>query len=104
MTVLVNPTLAAELARSDEFNADACMNCGVCSAICPMGVDVQPRVLFRYVLLGMEDRVTAGIEPVFSCLLCKMCEENCPSGVHIAENVRTLRHHVNRTVFGLKEG
>jgi Fe-S oxidoreductase len=30
-----------------------------------------------------------------------MCEENCPSGVHIAENVRTLRHHLNRTVFGL---
>ena len=101
MTVLVNPALAAELDCSDEFNADACMNCGVCSAICPMGVDVQPRVLFRYVLLGMEERVTAGIEPVFSCLLCKMCEENCPSGVHIAENVRTLRHHLNRTVFGL---
>jgi heterodisulfide reductase subunit C len=104
MTVLVNPALAAELERSDEFNADACMNCGVCSAICPMGVDVQPRVLFRYVLLGMEERVTAEIEPVFSCLLCKMCEENCPSGVHIAENLRTLRHHINRTVFGLKEG
>ena len=104
MTVLVNPALAAELERSDEFNADACMNCGVCSAICPMGVEVQPRVLFRYVLLGMEERVTTGTEPVFSCLLCKMCEENCPSGVHIAENVRTLRHHLNRTVFGLKEG
>ena len=101
MTALANPGLAAELDRSAEFNADACMNCGVCSAICPMGVEVQPRVLFRYVLLGMEERVTAGTEPVFSCLLCKMCEENCPSGVHIAENVRTLRHHLNRTVFGL---
>ena len=27
-----------------------------------------------------------------------------PGGVHIAENVRTLRHHINRTVFGLWEG
>jgi len=52
----------------------------------------------------MEDRVHAATEPVFSCLLCRMCEENCPSGVHIAENVRTLRHHINRAVFGLKEG
>ena len=77
------------------------MNCGVCSAICPMGVEVQPRKLFRYVLLGMEERVRAETETVFSCLLCKMCEENCPSGVHIAENVRTLRHHIDRTVFGL---
>jgi heterodisulfide reductase subunit C2 len=41
---------------------------------------------------------------VFSCLLCKMCEENCPAGVHIAENVRTLRHHIVRTGFGLGEG
>ena len=104
MTTLVNPALATELARSDEFNADACMNCGVCSAICPMGVEVQPRKLFRYVLLGMGDHVHAATEPVFSCLLCKMCEENCPSGVHIAENVRTLRRHLNRAVFGLKEG
>ena len=101
MTALVNPGLAAELARSDEFNADACMNCGVCSAICPMGVDVEVRKLFRYVLLGMEDKVRAETESVFSCLLCKMCEVNCPAGVHIAENVRSLRRHINRKVFGL---
>ena len=36
MTALVNPGLADELARSDGFDADACMNCGVCSAICPI--------------------------------------------------------------------
>ena len=104
MTALVNPGLATELARADEFNADACMNCGVCSAICPMGVDVEVRKLFRYVLLGMEDQVRAQTENVFSCLLCKMCEENCPAGVHIAENVRTLRHYIVRTGFGLGEG
>jgi len=101
MTTLVNTGLATELDRSEEFNADACMNCGVCSAICPMGVDVQPRRLFRYVLLGMEDRVRAETETVFSCLLCRMCEENCPADVHIAENVRTLRHHIVHTVYGL---
>ena len=104
MTALVNPGLADELARADGFNADACMNCGVCSAICPMGIDVEVRRLFRYVLLGMEDRVRAEAERVFSCLLCRMCEENCPAGVHIAENVRTLRHHIVRTGFGLGEG
>ncbi len=104
MTALVNPELSEELARAGEFNADACMNCGVCSAICPMGVDVEVRKLFRYVLLGMEEQVKAQTESVFSCLLCKMCEENCPAGVHIAENVRTLRHHIVRTTFGLGEG
>jgi len=101
MTTLVDPGLATALARDGEFNADACMNCGVCSAICPMELEVQPRVLFRYVLLGMEEQVKAETEHVFSCLLCKMCEENCPWGVRIAANVRTLRHHINRTVHGL---
>jgi heterodisulfide reductase subunit C len=66
-----------------------------------MGIDILPRRLFRYVLLGMEEQVIAETESVYSCLLCKMCEVNCPAGVHIAENVRALRHHINRTVFGL---
>jgi heterodisulfide reductase subunit C len=66
-----------------------------------MGVDVEVRKLFRYVLLGMEDKVRAETESDSSCLLCRMCKGNCPAGVHIAENVRTLRHHIVRTGFGL---
>ena len=102
MTALVNPGLSAELARSDEFNADACMNCGVCTGVCPLGLDVLPRRLFRYVELGLEERVVAEAETVYSCLLCALCEESCPAGVHIAENVRTLRHHLNRSLHGME--
>ena len=77
------------------------MNCGVCTAVCPLGLDLLPRRLFRYVVLGLEDRVLAETETVYSCLLCKACEESCPAGVHITENVRSLRHYLNRTAFGL---
>jgi heterodisulfide reductase subunit C len=101
MSTLVKPDLAAEVGTGEEFNASACMNCGVCTAVCPMGIEVLPRRLFRYVLLGMEDQVVGETESVYSCLLCKMCEANCPAGVHIAENVRSLRHHLNRKAFGL---
>lgn len=101
MSTLVNPRLAAEVGTHIEFDASACMNCGVCTAVCPMGLEVLPRRLFRYVLLGMEEQVLQEIESVYSCLLCKMCEVNCPAGVHIAENVRSLRHHINRKVFGV---
>jgi len=103
MSTLVNPNLARELGggSESEFNASACMNCGVCTAVCPMGIDMLPRRLFRYVLLGMEEHVLRETESVYSCLLCKMCEVNCPAGVHIAENVRCLRHHINRTAFGI---
>lgn len=98
---LVNPDFVNEVKRTEEFNASACMNCGVCSAVCPMGLELLPRKLFRYVLLGLEDKVLANTETVYSCLLCKMCEANCPAQVHIAENVRFLRYYINKKVFKL---
>jgi len=101
MSILVDPGLATRVSSRNEFNASACMNCGVCTAVCPMGIDVLPRRLFRHILLGMEEQVLQETESVYSCLLCKMCEVNCPAGVHIAENVRSVRHYINRTVFGL---
>ncbi len=98
---LLNPDLVDVVRQNNEFNASACMNCGVCSAVCPMGIELLPRKLFRYVLLGMEDQVKVNTETIYSCLLCKVCEVNCPAGVHIAENVRSLRHFINRQVFRL---
>ncbi len=101
MSTLVDPGLAAEVGSCEDFNASACMSCGVCTAVCPMGIEVLPRKLFRHVLLGMEQRVLDETESVYSCLLCKMCEVNCPAGVHIAENVRCLRRYINHRAFGL---
>jgi heterodisulfide reductase subunit C len=95
MTTLLNPELAQQIWPAGELNAGACMNCGVCSAVCPMGIELLPRKLFRYVLLGMEERLLQERETVYSCLLCKLCEVNCPAEVHIAENVRALRHYIN---------
>lgn len=96
---LVNPDFIDEVKRSEEFNASACMNCGVCSAVCPIGIELLPRKLFRYVLLGLKDKVLNNKETIYSCLLCKMCEANCPANVHIAENVRSLRYYMNKKVF-----
>jgi len=97
----VNPGFVNDFRNASEFNASACMNCGVCSAVCPMGVELLPRKLFRYVLLGIEEKVLENTETIYSCLLCKMCEVNCPAGVHIAENVRYLRYYINKKVFKL---
>jgi heterodisulfide reductase subunit C2 len=101
VSAVVAPELAERVRAAGAFDAEACMNCGVCTAACPLGLDVLPRRVFRYVLLGLEDRVHAEAETVYSCLLCRLCEESCPAGVHITENVRTLRHHLNRSLFGM---
>jgi heterodisulfide reductase subunit C len=102
VSAIVTPELAERVREAGAYDAEACMNCGVCSATCPLGLDVLPRRLFRYVELGLEDRVFAEFETVYSCLLCRLCEESCPAGVHITENVRTLRHYLNRSLFGLE--
>jgi heterodisulfide reductase subunit C len=86
---------------ADDFNASACINCGSCTALCPMGVNLLPRLLFRYVLIGAQDKVLESTEIIYSCLLCRMCEDNCPADVRIAENVRALRVYINRNIYGL---
>ena len=92
----VNSKFLEEVRCSEDFNANACMHCGLCTALCPIGLELLPRRMFRYVLIGLEDKVLENTETIFSCLLCKMCEENCPGGVHITENIRCLRCHINR--------
>ncbi len=105
----INPKFRRELAALDPehdgtegFNAEACFNCGTCTALCPLGYKIVPRKLFQDVRLGLEDKIRANIPQIFSCLLCRMCEVNCPQGVKITENMRTLRHLINRQEFGLK--
>lgn len=92
MSTVVHRGLADELQRIGSYDAEACMNCGVCTAVCPLEIDLLPRRLFRYVELGLADRVREESETVWSCLLCRACEESCPADVHITENVRVLRH------------
>lgn len=97
----VDPELLATLSEDNGFNATACMNCGTCTGLCPHGLDILPRELFRYAVLGLKDKVLENTETIYSCLLCRMCEANCPGEVHITENVRTLRHYINRKVFNV---
>jgi heterodisulfide reductase subunit C len=87
--------------KAERFNAFACMNCGVCTAICPMGIDILPRTLFRHMLLGMEDELFKEKEDIFSCLLCSLCEFTCPADVPITENIRFMRYYINKKLFKL---
>jgi heterodisulfide reductase subunit C len=97
----LDPAFRDTMLRRDGFDANACLNCGSCTALCPLGVGLVPRRLFRYVLLGAREKVLENTEAIYSCLLCRMCEENCPAGIHISENVRALRTYVGREVYGL---
>ena len=100
----VNPGFYKSMKLPETFNASKCFICGQCTAICPIGIELNPRLLFRYVLLGIESKVLENTENIFSCLLCRMCEVDCRAGVHIAENIRALRNYINRDVYGIAGG
>jgi len=89
-------------AMDERFDASACINCGTCTALCPMEISLLPRRLFRHAMLGLEELVRADEESIYSCLLCRMCEVNCPAEVPIAENVRLLRAWFNTHVYELQ--
>ncbi len=99
----VDTEFLTSLKLGSEFDAQLCMNCGTCTALCPLEVALMPRRLFRNALLGDREAVLGETDTIFSCLLCRLCEANCPAGVHIAENVRSLRTYLNREVHGLAE-
>jgi heterodisulfide reductase subunit C len=98
-----DPELLRQLRSAAPFDAQLCMNCGTCTALCPIGIDVLPRQLFHEVLLGNREALRLQETAIFSCLLCKLCEANCPSQVHITDNIRSLRTYLNREVHALAE-
>jgi Fe-S oxidoreductase len=72
-----------------------CLECGKCSAVCPVtrwetGSFANPRRLIETAFRG-------GVEDLFrlplfwSCLTCKRCSELCPSDVHFSEFIRDAR-------------
>ncbi len=49
------------------FNAERCINCGMCSTVCPHGVFVT------------EERIPRVTHPE-ACMECGACQHNCPVG------------------------
>jgi heterodisulfide reductase subunit C len=82
-----------------------CINCGTCTAVCPLPREnvLLPRQILRLLHLGRREALIARADSIYSCLLCRLCEETCPAGVSIPDCVRFLRGHLNRTFHHLEK-
>lgn len=72
-----------------------CLECGKCSAVCPITRWEQqqytsPRLLVEKAIEGRTEEVLDD-RLFWSCLTCKRCSELCPSDVHFSEFVRDAR-------------
>ncbi len=61
-----------------------CMQCGVCSGSCPIGVrmDHGPRKLFMMIRAGMKNAVLSS-NTMWNCTSCYRCVVRCPRGVPV---------------------
>jgi Fe-S oxidoreductase len=88
----INLKLAQEVSRLGARDMELCMQCAVCSAACPLscGANAFPRKIYRYLQLGLEDKLLASPEP-WLCYYCGECNKDCPRGAEPAETMMAAR-------------
>jgi Fe-S oxidoreductase len=72
-----------------------CMQCGLCSGVCPWGKVESPfltRLLIRMGQLGIEGYETEDI--LFACTTCKLCVDNCPRNIKIIDIIEAMRSSI----------
>ena len=68
-----------------------CMQCGVCSGSCPIGVQMDhgPRKLFMMIRAGMKEAVMTSDTP-WNCTSCYRCTVRCPRGIPVTAILQDL--------------
>jgi quinone-modifying oxidoreductase subunit QmoC len=68
-----------------------CMQCGVCSGSCPIGVSMDhgPRKLFMMIRAGMKEEVMTSNTPA-NCTSCYRCVVRCPRSVPVTYILQDL--------------
>jgi len=69
-----------------------CLQCGKCSAGCPMAsfMEVAPTRIMRMLQMGQAERVLEGLS-IWRCASCETCSTRCPNEVHVAAVMDALR-------------
>ncbi len=70
-----------------------CMQCGTCSASCPVApfADYTPRQIVNLVNLGLLD-VAVESKMVFLCITCYSCTARCPRNIPVTDVMIGLRN------------
>lgn len=92
MSTRVHPDLLLDLKDYGAVGAEICINCGTCTATCPLADDKHPypRNMIRLAQLGLEDKLMASTDP-WLCYYCGDCSASCPRQAEPAETMMALR-------------
>jgi Fe-S oxidoreductase len=92
MNNCVDSELYHEVAKFGARDMEICMQCGICSASCPLssGINAFPRKIYRYLQLGFKDKLLKSPVP-WLCYYCGDCNTDCPRGAEPAETMMATR-------------
>ena len=97
-------TKIKQLVRENSLNY--CLECGKCSAVCPMldfygeyVYDRSPRGVVER--LSLDPQEIEGEEALWYCLTCQECTFFCPSGVNFQDFMTELRELL--LLYGYRE-
>ena len=88
----IDSQLYREVAKFGARDMEICMQCAACSASCPLsdGTSPFPRKIYRYLQLGLRDKLLQSLEP-WLCYYCGECNQDCPRGAEPAETMMATR-------------
>ena len=83
------------LAKIEEISGEAvfkCMQCGSCSAGCPMHdrMDISPNQVWKLLQIGEVERVRDS-KTIWACFTCYTCGTRCPKGIDLAKVMEAVR-------------
>ena len=92
--VVVNPNLIKDIKKhsKQEFNVDACFNCGTCTAVCPLSTEEYqfPRAMIRYGMVGQKKKLISE-KRLWMCSACNDCSDSCPRNATPGEYMNAVR-------------
>jgi quinone-modifying oxidoreductase subunit QmoC len=76
-------------------DANKCMHCGNCTAVCPLSTPENPfpRKLVKYAQMGLKDKILKSSEP-WLCYYCGDCSDTCPRGADPGEAMMAMRRYL----------
>jgi len=79
-----------------------CMQCGVCTASCPLSFKMSetPRKIMEMIKAGLRDQVLSS-DTMWYCASCYACTVRCPQGISLAEVMYALRTIAMKTARNL---
>jgi Fe-S oxidoreductase len=88
----IDQNLCGDIEKLGARDIESCMQCGNCASSCPLstGENTFPRKIYRYLQLGLRDKVLESPEP-WLCYYCGDCNNDCPRGAEPAETMMATR-------------